>query len=94
VLGADLAEPLTALPTRDLPPRLRGILANHAMNRAAELVVMVRDEGTDAIGAFLDRCDRQGLYALVVTLAAMVPDDAPMDELLAWITAATEGVAA
>lgn len=94
MLGADLPEPLTALPPRDLPPRLRGIIANHAMNRAAELVVMVRDEGTDAIGAFLDRCDRQALYALAVTLAAMVPDDQPMDDLLGWIVAATEGVAA
>lgn len=76
------------LPTRDLPPRAAGTVARHALNRATELVVMVRDEGTDATGAFLDRLDRQGLYALAVTLAAMVPDDQPVDDLLAWVDGA------
>jgi hypothetical protein len=60
-------------------------LAGYSIRRATDLVCLVRDHGTDATGALLDRLDRQGLYALAVTLAAMVPDDRSVDELLAWM---------
>lgn len=60
-------------------------LANSARVRAANLICTVRDEGADSIGHILDKCDRQALYALCVVLAAMVPDDVPASELLAWL---------
>lgn len=63
----------------------RGILAYYSLERAQELACMVRDEGRDAIGAFLDRLDRQALYGLTVALAAMVPVDRPAHDLIAWI---------
>lgn len=56
-----------------------------AKKRAMTLTCMVRDESADTIGAYLDQLDRDALYALTVTLAAMVPDDVPMSVLLAWI---------
>lgn len=78
------------------PPRAhpRGAeLARIARLRAASATCLVRDEGADGIGAFLDRLDRQDLYALVTVLAAMVPDDCPMDDLLAWVDPALSVVA-
>lgn len=68
-----------------MTPQQRGNLARNSINRATELVCLVRDEGADTIGTWLNRLDRQALYGLTVTLAAMVPDDATVDELLAWI---------
>lgn len=72
-------------PPRTLPASKAGVTARHAIDRASELACMVRDEGADAIGGFLDDLDRQALYALTVTLAAMVDIDRSPDELLAWI---------
>lgn len=71
-------------PTRALPRAEASRAAVNAIERAATLVTLVRDEGPDSIAAVLDRCDTQGLYALVTVLAAMVPDDRPVHELLAW----------
>lgn len=62
-----------------------GRVLTAAKRRAANLICLTRDESADTIGAALDRADRQDLYALCVVLAAMVPDDKPMSELLAWI---------
>lgn len=56
-----------------------------ALNRATSLVTVVRDEGPESIGAILDRCDTQGLYALATVLACMVPDDRPVRDLLSWL---------
>lgn len=50
---------------------------------AAELVCLVRDEGADSIGRFLHRVP--DLRAMCVVLAAMVPDDRPVTDLLAWV---------
>lgn len=68
-----------------------GMLVRSARDRAASLVCMVRDESADSVGAFLDRLDRQNLYALTVVLACMVPDDRSMDDLLDWIDADEHG---
>lgn len=60
--------------------------ANSAIIRAQNLAGMVRDEGPDAIGRYLDALDRGQLYALTVALAAMVDVDQTPADLLAWIT--------
>lgn len=60
-----------------------------AIVRAQNFVGIVRDEGTDAIGAYLDNLNRTDLYALTVALAAMVPHDRTPAELLAWIDGPT-----
>lgn len=75
---------MTAPPPR---PAQGGRAAAAAIRRAAALACLVRDEGTDGIGAFLDDLDTDQLYALTVALAAMVdPDvDVPEDRL-AWVT--------
>lgn len=72
-------------PSRALPKAKANYAAHIAVRRAGELAVMVRDESRETIAAFLDPLDRQNLYALVVALAAMVPDDVPQADLLAWV---------
>lgn len=72
-------------PSRALPPRKEKIVAHHGLRRAGELAVMVRDESRESIAAYLDVLDRQHLYAVIVALAALVPDDVPQNELLAWL---------
>jgi len=61
------------------------LAGRHALEGATRLVSLVREEGPDGIGDFLDRRTRQGLYGLVVALAAMVPDDQPVEDLLEWL---------
>lgn len=56
-----------------------------AIERAQALACMVRDESADTIGPYLDRLNIEQMYGLVVALAAMVPDDQPSAELLAWL---------
>lgn len=80
--------PQKPLEPRFLPPRDAGHLAHWSVQRAATMSVMVRDEGCDRIGDYLDGFNRQELYGLVVALAAMVPDDRTVDELLEWIAPA------
>jgi len=69
--------------------RARGDLAERMLPLAAELACMVRDEDRETIGQFLDG---HGLApdletrGLVVVLAAMVADSAPLGDLLAWVT--------
>ena len=88
-MSVDLAEYVVESnlppPSRALDRRKQNVTAYHAVRRAGELAVMVRDESRETIAEFLDRLDRQGLYGLVVALAAMVPDDVPQSELLAWV---------
>lgn len=56
-----------------------------AMERAQSLACLVRDESADSIGPWLDKLTPAQMYALVVTLAAMVPDDQPAADLLDWL---------
>lgn len=58
-----------------------------ALQRAQEFVGIVREEGPDGIGAYLDALDRDALYGLVVGCAAMVPLDQTPSDLLAWLLA-------
>jgi hypothetical protein len=66
-----------------------GELAERMVDVAAKLAFLVRDQGSDAIGAFLDG---QGIPAgaetrtLLVVLAAMVSIDATPDQMLSWVT--------
>lgn len=57
-----------------------------AIDRASHVACLVRDEGPDRIGEYLDRLTVDELYALVVTLAAMTPVDQPAATLLQWVT--------
>lgn len=59
--------------------------ANGAIQRAQYFAGMVRDHGPDAIGAYLDELTPDQHYALTTTLAAMIPLDVPVSDLLAWI---------
>lgn len=59
--------------------------ANGAIQRAQYFAEYVRDHGPDALGAYLDQLTPDQHYALTVTLAAMVPLDVPVADLLAWI---------
>lgn len=71
------------------PPRptqgTRAALA--AIERAQNLACIVRDESADTIGAYLDDLTTAQHYALTVALAAMVPVDRTVDDLLAWLNA-------
>ena len=51
---------------------------------AVQLVVMVRDEDPQVVGQHLADLDTTRLAQLTIALAAMVPDDKPLSELLAW----------
>lgn len=68
--------------------------AHHGIRRATELACMVRDEGPCGIGEYLDRLDREALYALTVSLAAMVPIDTPVEDLLSWLEPISGGTVA
>lgn len=69
-----------------IPRATQGDRAGYvAVMRAQSLVCLVRDEGADGIGAFLDELDTDALYGLAVALAALVPDDRPAAELLSWL---------
>lgn len=70
-------------PTRTHPAGHTLVLP--AINRATALATLVRDEGPESIARILDPLNRQQLYALVVALAALVPDDRSVRELLAWL---------
>lgn len=55
---------------------------------ASRLIGAVREFNTEEVAAALDEAqatDGQGLAALVVTLAAMVPYDATPGDLLNWV---------
>jgi hypothetical protein len=55
---------------------------------AAEVTVAVRDRDPHAVAAalwpLLDAGQHRRICALIVDLAALVPDDKPMGDLLAW----------
>lgn len=79
----------TVKPPRPAPPRAHQ-LAGYSIKRAQSFACLVRDEGRDGIGDFLDALTMQQLYGMTVALAAMVPVDQPAHDLLAWIHGATE----
>lgn len=94
-IGGPAAEPgAPAGVVVDHPERVkacqRGELAARMVTVACELACLVRDEDRDAVGEFLARLTPVPLplevRALLVVLAAMVPDDATTDQLLAWVT--------
>lgn len=54
---------------------------------AAEIAINVKDRDADAVRAALEpvlESDRDRVSALIIALAALVPDDQPYAELLAW----------
>lgn len=64
----------------------RGELAARMVSVAQELACLVRDEGPDAIGKFLDGLAGGEKDALLIVQAAMIPDDRPAADLLSWVT--------
>lgn len=79
VLGAPRALPVTGRESLGMSvPRDR---AETSLPDALALIGAVRDGGPDAVAAVMARAD---LPAVVVVLAAMVPDDRTPGELLAW----------
>lgn len=58
--------------------------ADWAAGRAIDLAMTVREEGRDGITAWLAAHDRQAIDAIAVALAAMVPANRTVRELLAW----------
>lgn len=83
--SGDKCRDCRTMPTTRPPLDNAGSHGHFALQRAQALACMVRDEGRDAIGDFLDRLDRQALYGLCVALAAMAPVDVPARDLIAWI---------
>lgn len=70
------------------PPRVHPNplpIVQAAMTRARTLVGIVRQEGSDTVGEFLDRLTPDDLYALTTVLACMVPDDRTQADLLSWV---------
>lgn len=63
-------------------------LTDWAVPLASRLIWAVREDDKDEVAAVLsearDEAARVGIDALVLVLAAMVPDDLPPSELLAW----------
>ena len=66
-------------------------LAGVMLSVAADLVCRVRDHDQTQIAAVLTPLDPVHLRALVVVLAAMVPADTPMGDLIAWTRTAPGG---
>lgn len=70
-------------PTRAHP---RGhLLVSPALRRATALVTIVRDEDANRVAQILDGCTWEQMAALIVVLAAMVPDDQSVADLTAWV---------
>lgn len=80
---SDLERSIAAYPPAR--PAQGGAAAGNAIRRAQTFACLVRDEGPDGIGAYLDALTGDQLYALTVALAAMVPIDQPATELLGWL---------
>jgi hypothetical protein len=60
-------------------------LAERLIPKALDLVMRVRDEGRESIGAFLRSLSDLERHALPVVLAAMVPPDRTEADLLGWV---------
>lgn len=59
-------------------------LAHVMLPVAADLACRVRDGDAAGIEQAIGQMDIVHLRALAVVLAAMVPDDRPLDDLIAW----------
>ena len=83
------AESLTLPPVVRVTPRKAedpGELAARMVPVATELACLVREQDADGIGRFLAGVREGEVPALLVVLAAMVPVDEPVGDLLAWVT--------
>lgn len=69
---------------RGLTVAERDAIANGVLPTAMDLVCQVHDWNAAEIKQILDGFGENGLRALCVVLAAMVPDDEPIDDLIAW----------
>lgn len=70
------------------PPRAHphgSRLVPPALSRATSLVSIVRDEDAAAVARIIDPLSWEQMAALVVVLAAMVPDDRSVEDLTAWV---------
>lgn len=63
-----------------------GEFAERLVPVAASLVGVVRDEDRDGVTRFLSRLTHHERDALLVILAALVPDDRSPADLLDWVT--------
>ena len=71
------------------PPRAHphgARLVPPALARATSLVSIVREEDAAAVAGILDPLTWEQMAAVVVCLAAMVPDDQSVHDLTAWVT--------
>ena len=71
------------IPSRAHPDGSR--LVSPALTRATALVSIVRDEDANAVARILDGLSWEQVAAVVVVLAAMVPDDRSVADLTAWV---------
>lgn len=62
----------------------RDAMANGILPVATDLVCQVHDWDAAEIRKTLNGFGEGGLRALCVVLASMVPDDQPLDDLIAW----------
>jgi hypothetical protein len=74
----------------DLPgspeARARGDLAERMVGKAADLALLVRDEGRESVCEFLGSLGSEEKDALLVVLAAMAPvEDQSAADMLAWV---------
>lgn len=84
-LAREVRDALRACP--DIPPTKAAWIADQARNDAMDLAVDVRDLDPRHVWgrlALWNEKDPVRLYAVCVVLAAMVPTDVPVGELLAW----------
>lgn len=72
--------------TRPVSLAEREHLAETLIPVAADLICRVHDDGPEATGALLASLSDEQRWALPVVLAAMVPPDRPIADLLAWTT--------
>lgn len=71
---------------RDVEPHPDGErLAEEAVRVAQRLACAIRDDGAYEVARITDPLSREQLVALAVALAAMVPLDRPVADLLAWV---------
>lgn len=69
----------------DIQARQRDQLALDLVPVATDLICRVRDDGRESAGHLLASLTDTQRWALPVVLAAMVPDDQGLGELLAWV---------
>lgn len=72
----------------EVSARRRGDYARRvALPRALRFVEVVHEEHRSGIGAFMAALSRDEIEAVMVVLAALVPEDVPVARLLAWTDA-------